>query len=164
MVTGEEGHAGTLPKVLRKNAMHGAARMIDAVDNVAFGFDLHPVITGRHLRVRPNSRNTIPGQVIFTIDSRHPDDKTLAVAGRAMINECERIAGERGLDVSIEKTSHRDAGYPQQRLCRSGSGRFNRARHLLYGYLFGGRTRRDQHDVCLPLGHGVYPLRGWHQS
>ena len=89
--------------------MHGAARMIDAVDNVAFGFDLHPVITGRHLRVRPNSRNTIPGQVIFTIDSRHPDDETLTVAGRAMINECERIAGERGLEVSIEKTSHRDA-------------------------------------------------------
>jgi N-carbamoyl-L-amino-acid hydrolase len=95
--------------VLRKDNMHGAARMIDAVDNVAFGFDLHPVITGRHLRVRPNSRNTIPGQVIFTIDSRHPDDETLAVAGCAMINECERIAGERGLEVSIEKTSHRDA-------------------------------------------------------
>ncbi|MBG06275.1 MAG: Zn-dependent hydrolase [Rhodospirillaceae bacterium] len=108
-VTGEEGHAGTLPMVLRKDAMHGAARMIDAVDNVAFDFDPHPVITVGHLRVRPNSRNTIPGQVIFTIDSRHPDDETLAAAGRAMINACERIAGERGLDVSIEKTSHRDA-------------------------------------------------------
>jgi len=108
-VTGEEGHAGTLPMVLRKDAMHGAARMIDAVDNVAFDFDPHPVITVGHLRVRPNSRNTIPGQVIFTIDSRHPDDETLAAAGRAMISACERIAGERGLDVSIEKTSHRDA-------------------------------------------------------
>ena len=70
--------------------------MIDAVDNVAFDFDPHPVITVGHLRVRPNSRNTIPGQVIFTIDSRHPDDETLAAAGRAMINACERIAGERG--------------------------------------------------------------------
>ena len=108
-VTGEEGHAGTLPMALRKDAMHGAARMIDAVDNVAFHFDPHPVITVGHLRVRPNSRNTIPGQVMFTIDSRHPDDGTLAAAGRMMIDACERIAAERGLEVGIEKTSHRDA-------------------------------------------------------
>ena len=108
-VTSEEGHAGTLPMALRKDAMHGAARMIDAVDNVAFHFDPHPVITVGHLRVRPNSRNTIPGQVMFTIDSRHPDDGTLAAVGRMMIDACERIAAERGLEVGIEKTSHRDA-------------------------------------------------------
>jgi N-carbamoyl-L-amino-acid hydrolase len=108
-VTGEEGHAGTLPMILRKDAMHGAARMIDAVDNVAFTFDPHPVITVGHVRVRPNSRNTIPGQVIFTIDSRHPDDEILAAAGRAMVAACEAIAKERGLGVSIEQTSHRDA-------------------------------------------------------
>lgn len=108
-VTGEEGHAGTLPMVLRKDAMHGAARMIDAVDNVAFTFDPHPVITVGHVRVRPNSRNTIPGQVVFTIDSRHPDDEILAAAARAMVAACEAIAKERGLGVSIEQTSHRDA-------------------------------------------------------
>ncbi len=108
-VTGEEGHAGTLPMILRKDAMHGAARMIDAVDNVAFTFDPHPVITVGHVRVRPNSRNTIPGQVVFTIDSRHPDDEILAAAGRAMVAACEVIAKERGLGVSIEQTSHRDA-------------------------------------------------------
>ena len=109
MVTGEEGHAGTLPMVLRKDAMHGAARMIDAVDNAAFAFDPHPVITVGHLRVRPNSRNTIPGQVIFSIDSRHPDNDILAAAGRAMKSACEAIAKERGLGLDIQQTSHRDA-------------------------------------------------------
>ena len=89
--------------------MHVAACMIDAGDYVAFHFDSHPVITVGHLRVRPNSRNTIPGQVMFTIDSRHPDDGTLAAAGRMMIDACERIAAERGLEVGVEKTSHRDA-------------------------------------------------------
>ena len=108
-VTGEEGHAGTLPMVLRKDAMHGAARMIDAVDNAAFAFDPHPVITVGHLRVRPNSRNTIPGQVIFSIDSRHPDNDTLAAAGQAMKSACEVIAKERGLGLDIQQTSHRDA-------------------------------------------------------
>ncbi|MDE0812219.1 MAG: Zn-dependent hydrolase [Alphaproteobacteria bacterium] len=108
-VTGEEGHAGTLPMIMRKDAMHGAARMIDAVDNVAFDFDPHPVITVGHLRVRPNSRNTIPGQVIFSIDSRHPDNDVLAEAGRMMKTACEVIANERGLGLDIQQTSHRDA-------------------------------------------------------
>jgi N-carbamoyl-L-amino-acid hydrolase len=108
-VTGEEGHAGTLPMIMRKDAMHGAARMIDAVDNVAFDFDPHPVITVGHLRVRPNSRNTIPGQVIFSIDSRHPDNDILAGAGQMMKTACEEIANERGLGLDIQQTSHRDA-------------------------------------------------------
>lgn len=108
-VTGEEGHAGTLPMIMRKDAMHGAARMIDAVDNVAFDLDPHPVITVGHLRVRPNSRNTIPGQVIFSIDSRHPDNDILAGAGQMMKTACEEIANERGLGLDIQQTSHRDA-------------------------------------------------------
>lgn len=108
-VTGEEGHAGTLPMPLRKDAMHGAAAMIDAVVNTAWEFDPPPVITVGHVRVRPNSRNTIPGQVVFTIDSRHPDDATLAAAGERMHAACRRIAGERGLGVGIEVTGHRDS-------------------------------------------------------
>jgi N-carbamoyl-L-amino-acid hydrolase len=108
-VTGEEGHAGTLPMTLRKDAMHGAAKMIDAVDELAFTFDPHPVITVGHLRVRPNSRNTIPGQVVFSIDSRHPDNATLAAVRDAMRAACERIAEARGLAVEIEATGHRDA-------------------------------------------------------
>lgn len=108
-VTGEEGHAGTLPMVLRKDAMHGAAAMIDRLVRVAFDFEPHPVITVGHVRVRPNSRNTIPGQVIFSIDSRHPNDETLAAAGKAMKAICEEVAAERGLDVDIAQTSHRDA-------------------------------------------------------
>ncbi len=108
-VTGEEGHAGTLPMVLRKDAMHGAAAMIDRLVKVAFDFEPHPVITVGHLRVRPNSRNTIPGQVIFSIDSRHPNDETLAAAGQAMKAICQEVAVARGLDVEIAQTSHRDA-------------------------------------------------------
>jgi len=108
-VTGEEGHAGTLPMVLRKDAMHGAACMIDQLVSVAYDFEPHPVITVGHVRVRPNSRNTIPGQVIFSIDSRHPEDATLAAAGEAMKKICGEVASERGLSVDVSQTSHRDA-------------------------------------------------------
>ncbi len=77
-VTGAEGHAGTLPMDRRRDALLGAARMIDAVNAVAFRHQPQPVITVGRLEVRPNSPNTIPGQAVFTIDSRHPDDDARA--------------------------------------------------------------------------------------
>lgn len=106
-VDGEEGHAGTLPMDLRKDAMVGAARMIDALNRVAFDHDPKPVITVGQVKVRPNSRNTIPGQVIFSIDSRHPDDGTLNTVETQMRAVCTEIASDLGLGVTVEKISER---------------------------------------------------------
>lgn len=106
-VDGEEGHAGTLPMDLRKDAMVGAARMIDALNGVAYEHDPKPVITVGQVKVRPNSRNTIPGQVIFSIDSRHPDDGTLDTVEKQMRAVCAEIASNLGLGVTVEKISER---------------------------------------------------------
>ena len=106
-VTGEEGHAGTLPMDRRKDALLGAARMIAALNGVAFAHEPHPVITVGVLQVRPNSPNTIPGQAVFTIDSRHPDDDTLATVAADMRAACEGIAAEAGLEVALEQTTSR---------------------------------------------------------
>lgn len=106
-VDGEEGHAGTLPMDLRKDAMVGAARMIDALNGVAFEHDPKPVITVGQVKVRPNSRNTIPGQVIFSIDSRHPDNPTLDAIEKQMRSVCAKIASNLGLGVTVEKISAR---------------------------------------------------------
>lgn len=106
-VTGEEGHAGTLPMHLRKDAMLGAARMVDALNRIAFEHEPVPVITVGHLTVRPNSRNTIPGQVIFSIDSRHPDNVVLAGIHEEMQKICETIAAELGLGINFRLQSER---------------------------------------------------------
>ncbi len=108
-VTGMEGHAGTLPMDLRRDALLGAARMIDGVNAVAFRHQPQPVITVGRLEVRPNSPNTVPGQVVFTIDSRHPDDGTLAAVAEDMRGLCAGIAGDSGLDLAIEQTTERGA-------------------------------------------------------
>ncbi|MEE8196662.1 MAG: Zn-dependent hydrolase [Acidiferrobacterales bacterium] len=107
-VDGEEGHAGTLPMVQRRDALVGAARMIDAVNAIAFKHQPHPVITVGALKVRPNSRNTIPGQVVFSIDSRHPANDLLADIADKMRRTCEHIATDAGLGLSFEQISHRD--------------------------------------------------------
>ena len=107
-VNGEEGHAGTLPMTMRHDALLGAARMIHRLNAIAFEVKPHPVITVGALDVRPNSRNTIPGQVVFTIDSRHPDDALLATVRDRIRAACADEGQRAGLVVVIEQTSHRD--------------------------------------------------------
>lgn len=106
-VAGEEGHAGTLPMDRRRDALLGAARMIDALNQIAFDHDPRPVITVGALWVKPNSPNTIPGGATFTIDSRHPDDDTLRRVESEMRAACARIAEAAGLAVVVEQTSER---------------------------------------------------------
>ncbi len=108
-VEGEEGHAGTLPMEMRRDAMLGAARMIDAINGIAFQYDPHPVITVGLVNVRPNSPNTIPGQVYFSIDSRHPDNDTLKAVEADMRAACETIAGDGGYGLDVELVSERES-------------------------------------------------------
>lgn len=107
-VDGEEGHAGTQPMTQRRDALLGAARMIEALNAVAFRHRPHPVITVGELHVRPNSHNTIPGQVVFTIDSRHPDNVILAQAKTEMAAACRDIATKADLGLAFAETGHRD--------------------------------------------------------
>ena len=108
-VTGEEGHAGTLPMTLRRDALVGAARMIDGLNRLAFDFDPLPVITTGYLQVRPNSRNTVPGRVTFSVDIRHPDNALLAdICARAEAL-CRRLAEEAGVAVEIAEMFGRDS-------------------------------------------------------
>jgi N-carbamoyl-L-amino-acid hydrolase len=106
-VTGEEGHAGTLPMRLRRDALLGAARMVDAVNAIAFKHEPHPVITVGSISVRPNSPNTIPGQTQFSIDSRHPDNTVLATVEQQMRDACVDIAAQSSLDIVFELVSER---------------------------------------------------------
>jgi len=108
-VTGEEGHAGTLPMDQRRDAMVGAARMIDRLNQLAFEFDPLPVITTGHLQVRPNSRNTVPGRVVFSIDIRHPDNDVLAEICRRAQDECREAAAAARLEITIAETGGRDS-------------------------------------------------------
>ena len=106
-VTGEEGHAGTLPMELRKDALLGAARMVDAINAIAFRHDPHPVITVGSMSVRPNSPNTIPGQTRFSIDSRHPDNDVLATVEQQMREACTAIASASDLQLEFAPVSER---------------------------------------------------------
>jgi beta-ureidopropionase / N-carbamoyl-L-amino-acid hydrolase len=75
-VIGQDAHAGAMPMGLRKDALVGAAHMIERIEAIARDTP-DAVGTVGLVENRPNSRNVIPGEVFFSIDFRHPDDKAL---------------------------------------------------------------------------------------
>jgi len=101
-VTGVDGHAGTLPMAKRQDSFVGTAKMTVALSELATTFDPPAVITVGHVRVSPNSRNTVPGQTVFTIDSRHPDAGILQRMEDDMMRICRDIAKADGLELHIE--------------------------------------------------------------
>ena len=76
-VTGQDAHTGATPMHLRKNALLGAARMIERVHQIALAHAPAAVGTVGLVEVRPNSRNVVPGEVFFCVDFRHPEEAVL---------------------------------------------------------------------------------------
>lgn len=70
---GQDAHTGATPMTMRKNALVGTARMIEAVDQIARRHPPHAVATVGSIESKPNSRNVVPGETFFTIDLRHPE-------------------------------------------------------------------------------------------
>jgi len=79
-----------------------------ALNDMAFRYDPVPVITTGHVRVTPNSRNTIPGATLFSIDCRHPDAATLLALETEMRQIMEGIAADAGLGVDITTITNHD--------------------------------------------------------
>ena len=76
-VSGQAAHTGTTPMPRRKNALVGAARVIDRIDTIAREHAPDAVGAVGLIENKPNSRNVIPDEVFFTVDFRHPDEAVL---------------------------------------------------------------------------------------
>ncbi len=103
-VTGQEAHAGPTPMPRRRDALVGAARMIDAVNRIGHAHAPYACATVGFVQVSPNSRNTIPGRVFFTVDFRHPDDAVLTAMDHELRQACaDAAAASGGLDVEVKE-------------------------------------------------------------
>src|SRR5712671_2151534 len=101
-VTGQEAHAGPTPMPRRRDALVGAARMIDRVNQIGHAHAPHACATVGFVEVSPNSRNTIPGRVFFTVDFRHPEDAVLTRMDRDLRAACAAAAATQNLEVVVE--------------------------------------------------------------
>ena len=72
--TGKAGHAGTVPMEIRKDALCAAAEFVLAVQSCARA-EPPTVATVGEISALPGAVNVIPGEVIHSLDLRHPDDR-----------------------------------------------------------------------------------------
>jgi N-carbamoyl-L-amino-acid hydrolase len=103
IVTGQEAHAGPTPMPRRRDALVGAARMIDAVNKIGHAHAPYACATVGFIQSSPNSRNTIPGRVFFTVDFRHPDDDVLTTMDNELRAACAEAAATQSLDCEVKE-------------------------------------------------------------
>ncbi|WP_422049356.1 Zn-dependent hydrolase [Shimia sp.] len=102
-IEGKDAHTGSTPMPMRKNAGLGMARILDKVDEIAFSHAPHAVGAAGHIDVYPNSRNVIPGKVVFTVDFRSPELSVIEDMEARLKVEGQKIADDMGLTISFEK-------------------------------------------------------------
>ncbi|NVK36064.1 MAG: Zn-dependent hydrolase, partial [Rhodobacteraceae bacterium] len=107
-VSGRDSHTGSTPMPMRRNAGLGMARMTELVHQIAMQHQPAAVGAIGHCDVYPNSRNVIPGKVVFTVDFRSPNQETLDGMKAEFEAKAPKIAEELGLSVEIEEAGHFD--------------------------------------------------------
>jgi N-carbamoyl-L-amino-acid hydrolase len=102
-ITGRDAHTGSTPMPMRKNAGLGMARVLELVDEIAWSHKPDAVGAAGHIDVYPNSRNVIPGKVVFTVDFRSPQlDVITDMVARLKVG-AQKVCDDMGLDVTFEK-------------------------------------------------------------
>jgi len=99
-VTGESAHTGATPMRLRKNALLGAARLVDRIHAIAERHKPDALGAVGLMEVRPNSRNVVPGEVFFCVDLRHPDGAMLDTLEAEYTGSLREICDPLGLSVT----------------------------------------------------------------
>jgi N-carbamoyl-L-amino-acid hydrolase len=98
-VTGESAHTGATPMRLRKNALLGAARLVEKINAIAERHAPSALGAVGLMEVRPNSRNVVPGEVFFCVDLRHPDAAVLDQLEREYASSLRSVCDPLGLQV-----------------------------------------------------------------
>jgi len=107
-VIGKDSHTGSTPMPMRRNAGLGMARMAELVHEIAMKHQPEAVGAIGHCDFHPNSRNVIPGKVVFTVDFRTPHQNILDAMKAEFEERAPKIAEELGLSVEIEPVGHFD--------------------------------------------------------
>jgi len=107
-LTGKEAHTGSTPMPKRRNAGLGMARITELVHEVAMDYQPDAVGAIGHMEVYPNSRNVIPGRVVFTIDIRSPNEAVLNEMRARIEDGIATICEALDIGFEVEAVGHFD--------------------------------------------------------
>jgi len=107
-LTGREAHTGSTPMAMRVNAGLAAARIFEMVQEVAMAAQPNAVGGVGQMQFSPNSRNVLPGTVVFTVDIRTPDQAKLDRMRAEIETRAAAICADLGVGCSVEPVGHFD--------------------------------------------------------
>jgi N-carbamoyl-L-amino-acid hydrolase len=108
-VSGAAAHAGTTPMEVRRDAMRAAVELASRL--YAYGDSARAQglrMTLGRWRVDPNSINTIPGEVEFTVDVRCVDEDVLASFEAALRDAVATVNAADGFSAQVQNLFTRD--------------------------------------------------------
>ena len=103
-VDGEENHAGTSARSMRRDALVAAVDIVRALQDAMWDADDIVRFTIGMFTVTPNAPSVVPGRVVFSLDLRHPDAATLRKLGDAIPEICQKARGR--CEVSVKELLH----------------------------------------------------------
>ena len=107
-LTGREAHTGSTPMTMRVNAGLAMARIFEMVQAVAMSEQPGAVAGTGQVKFSPNSRNALPGTVVFTVDLRTPSQEKLDRMRATIEAKAAEICAELGVGCSVEAVGHFD--------------------------------------------------------
>ncbi|MFT4162526.1 Zn-dependent hydrolase [Shinella sp.] len=107
-LTGREAHTGSTPMAMRVNAGLAMSRILEMVQTVAMENQPGAVGGVGQVFFSPNSRNVLPGKVVFTVDIRSPDQKKLDGMRARIEAEAPKICEALGVGCSVDAVGHFD--------------------------------------------------------
>jgi len=107
-LTGKEAHTGSTPMNMRVNAGLAMSRIFEMVQSVAMSEQPGAVGGVGQVKFSPNSRNVLPGTVVFTVDIRSPEQAKLDRMRAKIEAEAPKICEALGVKCAVEAVGHFD--------------------------------------------------------
>ena len=142
-LTGQESHAGPTPMPVRRDALLGAARVIQLVNEIGLAHAPNAVSTVGMINSYPNSRNVIPGSVFLTVDFRNPVDDDLRRMDAELKEGVARIAAASRLEHDLKQIFEYDCVHFDEScvgVVRAGASK--------HGYVTRDIVSGAGHDAC----------------
>ena len=102
-VTGQSCHAGTTPLSMRRDAMQAAAAMALTIGRIGQTDPGRSLATIGRFEARPGVRNTVPEDVVLSVDLRHPELSALDGMEQALRAALPALAEQQGCRLTIER-------------------------------------------------------------
>jgi len=114
-VHGAANHAGTTPMDQRRDAMLGAARLVEAVNRVVTSFPGSQVGTVGQIQASPGAPNVIPGEVVLSIELRALEMETIQRVMDGVREAAEEIGRKNRTPISLDEFYLSEAAPTDQR-------------------------------------------------